>query len=107
MDIQYLKRRSEFLAPCESVIRAQRQDLDAGEPIRVIFAKLEKGYPGKVTVVIRSDNPLVFDTNWGGASDPTRFPARIKAAATALRECGLDGSFDIEHEAGELVIQKH
>lgn len=37
--------------------------------------------------------------------DATRFPARIKAAATALLNCGYEGRFDISHSDGLLTIR--
>jgi hypothetical protein len=62
------------------------------------------GYAGDVVVDI-FDGPE-FGTDWT-SSDPddwSRFPARIRAAATALRDSGLRGSYRITHKDGAVTI---
>lgn len=62
------------------------------------------GYDGRVTVAIHAEDPTVFGADWEGR-DPTRFPARIKAAATALLNCGCERRFELSHMGGSLTIQ--
>ena len=63
------------------------------------------GYDGRVTVNIRPRNLDTFATNWTN-NDPSRFPARIKAAATALKDSGNVGRFEITHTDGMLEIRR-
>ena len=101
MDIAYATR-SAFLAPCEDAIRRGRDGLMSGEPVEVVFD--DGGYGGRVTVEIRHDDRASFGTDWE-STDLTRFPARIKAAATALLNCGCSGRYLIEHSDGRLTIR--
>ena len=101
MDIAYATR-SQFLDICEIAIKEHRTKLDAGDAIRIILR--EGGYNGKVSITINPDDQSSFSTDWE-RTDPTRFPARIKAAATALRDCGCDGKFEINHSDGLLKIR--
>src|SRR4051812_1538767 len=79
--------RSKFLEPCEASIRANRAQLGAGEEIAILLD--DGGYPGQVIVTIRLTDRTSFETDWTG-SDPTRFPMRIRSAATALLNCGCE-----------------
>lgn len=103
MDIAFLTRQSEFLRPCEDVIGCSREALETGGIVRIDLDK-EGGYAGRILVTIRSNDPVYFGTNWE-ATDPTRFPARIKAAATALLNCGCLGRYEIIHKDGHLEIR--
>lgn len=64
----------------------------------------EGGYDGRVVITIRQDGGESFVTDWTNP-DPTRFPARIKAAATALLNCGYEGMFEVSHADGTLAIR--
>jgi hypothetical protein len=101
MDIAFATR-SRFLVACQDAIRRDRAELDAGGAIRIDLD--EGGYSGRVLVMIRPGDAVSFGTDWE-ATDPTRFPARIKAAATALLNCGCVGRFYVEHTDGALEIR--
>lgn len=105
MDITF-PIRSRFLDACEDTIRRGLAELEAGGTVRVDLDK--GGYAGRVLVTIRPDDTASFGTNWKGA-DPTRFPARIKAAAMALLKCGCVGPFEVTHADGvlEIRVSKH
>lgn len=103
MDIMFATPRSGFLKICEDVIYSGRKELEVGGSVRVNFKK-RGGYPGRVLVTIRPNDKVSFKTNWEG-NDPTRFPARIKAAATALLNCGFLGCYEITHRDGSMEIQ--
>ena len=62
------------------------------------------GFSGAVKVQIKSSGELEFEANVV-LKDWTFFPARIRAASTALRDSGLTGSFDITHADGLLTIK--
>jgi hypothetical protein len=102
MDITFVDR-SRFLAPCEEALRREQTALDAGGTIRVPFE--DGGYDGRVTVTIRAGDATSFGTDWT-SNDETRFPARIRAAATALLNCGCTGQFLIVHTDGVLEISR-
>lgn len=67
--------------------------------------KLRKkgGYAASATVRIANVTEKEFDTD-RELRDLTRFPARVRAAVTALRDGGCAGSFKISHEDGTLTI---
>ena len=63
------------------------------------------GYSGKVRVTIHPDLDEGFGSDWAG-DDLTRFPARIKAAASALKDNDYKDDWMIHHEDGVIKIQK-
>jgi hypothetical protein len=94
--------RSQFLEACEAAIREHRAELDGGGTVCVDLG--EGGYDGRVIVTIRPNDREWFGTDWT-SSDPTRFPVQIKAAATALLNCGLEGEFEVSHSDSSLTIR--
>lgn len=103
MQIKYASR-SKFLDACEAVIREHQGHLAGKTGVRVDLDE-PGGYEGRVIVTINTKDRAVFETDWEGR-DPTRFPARIKAAATALLNCNCDGQFEILHSDGSLNITR-
>ena len=102
VQIPYLVRNGLFLEPCTRAIEDQRGALIAGSAIRI---KLKSGgYPGRVVVVLKLADRCEFDADW--LHDPTRFPQRIRAAVTALRDCGESGRFDVVHDDGLIEIRR-
>jgi hypothetical protein len=104
MDIRYNAGDSKFVPPCAAAIRANRARLDSGNLIEVNFTEAEPGYSKRIEVEIRESDSTTFGTDWQSA-DASRFPARIKAAATALRDCGCTGRYAVEHCDGLLTIR--
>jgi hypothetical protein len=102
MDIPYVLQ-SVFLEPCERSIRQSRGILAAGRPLRIELDAERPGYPGRIVVENRAGDGAMFGSDYM-SSDPSRFPARIRAAATALRNCGFSGRFVITHREGVLDI---
>jgi hypothetical protein len=101
VDIAY-STHSRFLDDCEAAIGGHRADLEAGGTVYVNLG--EGGYDGRVVVTIRRNDRASFGTDWT-SSDTTRFPVRIKAAATALLNCGCEGAFEVSHADGSLAIR--
>jgi hypothetical protein len=101
VDIAYATR-SQFLNACEAAICGHRAELDAGRVVDVDLG--EGGYNGRIVVTIRPNDRSFFGTDWESA-DPTRFPARIKAAATALLNCGCLGRYEVSHSDGSVTIR--
>ena len=102
MDLPY-STRSRFLSTCEIAIREQRAGLDGGGIVRVDFGG--GGYNGCIRVTIRPNDHALFGAD-RELKDPTRFPARIRAAATALKNCGCLGLFEISHSDGSISMRK-
>jgi len=102
MKIRYAIR-SSFTEDCENTVRSHAESLNGGSPVVVNLKP--GGYSGQVKVDIIDGDPDGFCVDWKG-SDPTRFPARIKAAATALYRCKYFGKFLITHANGKLTIRR-
>ena len=79
--------------------------LEDGRMITVQLAQHPAGYPGTVIVQLTPLHSSSFGTDWEGP-DPTRFPARLKAAATALNKIGARGQYTLTHRSGTLTIQR-
>ena len=100
MQIPYVTR-SKFLAPCEVSIKENLQNLNDK---KIIFVYLENGgYNADIDVEILQ-NSNTFNADYNG--DASRFPARVKAAATALKNQKSYGSYNISHDDGLLSIKK-
>jgi ribosomal protein L25 (general stress protein Ctc) len=67
----------------------------------------KSGYAGEVKVFIEPDKENGFKvvSGWSGKV-ASRFPARIKAAATALKDNGYTGQYLIKHSEGLLSIKE-
>ncbi len=102
MHIAYVSQ-SRFFQPIEDVVAEERHALMTGKVIRVQLES--RGYNGRICITIRADDSSGFDTDWSN-SDPTRFPARIRAAATTLFQHACNGVFIISHEDGEMTIRR-
>jgi len=102
-EIPHVIRRgqSDYYQVCLSALQ-EKQEGEPQVPLHVSFDTGADGYSGDVLVEVHGGEE-VFRTDWTG-SDPTRFPARIRAAATALHDADQTGRFRIWHEEGELVI---
>ena len=73
--------------------------------ITVFFQGKAKGDQGTIEVVIGPTSERKFTVK-AAPSVSDRFPQRIKAAATALRDHGCTGRFQISHKDGELTIKR-
>jgi hypothetical protein len=105
MRIPHLTRQhtSKFFGVVKPKLPATRQ-LRKGESIKCDLG-VSGGYHGRV--LLRITDGSEFDTDWESTDgiDWSRFPARIRAAATALRDSGQRGSFLITHADGDLTIK--
>lgn len=102
MQIAYVTR-SKFLNVYSDAISAHSDTLNNGGTLEIQSGA--GGYAGRVEVELTPTRPDGFTAFWNGA-DPTRFPARIRAAATALKDCGFMGRFLITHKQGTISICK-
>jgi hypothetical protein len=61
------------------------------------------GYARDVEIEI-GDDPYEFRSTWNGAE--RRFSARLRAAATVLRDSGLRGRFHAVHRDGHVILSR-
>lgn len=101
MNLKYAVR-SSFVEPTTRALLAHGRCVTFDEYVTVELS--EEGYQGSVLVEI-TELADEFLSDWEG-KDPTRFPMRIRAAATALRDLGCYGRFRISHTAGHLEIRR-
>src|SRR5690606_29828981 len=102
MNIKFTTR-FDFLESSREVLEAQGRCLDQETPILVAVS--EEGYDGEILVEVLPEPDDAFLSNWEG-SDLTRFPERIRAAATVLREAKCYGRFLIAHRQGLLSLTR-
>ncbi len=104
--IPYLKQpgTSKFYPVCVEAIQSWDKVEDDGE-LEISFDAEKEGKAGDVFIRIDHSGEKEFSTTWNKSSEWTVFPARIRAAATALRDTVYTGQFRIEHESGELTIE--
>jgi hypothetical protein len=95
--------RSKFFDPISRALDESGGCPALGSPVRVSLS--QEGYEGEIIVIITPDHEDTFASDWEG-SDVSRFPARIRAAATVLRMRQCFGKFIIQHEHGNLVIAR-
>lgn len=100
MDLRF-SVRSRFFSPIERALGTPESAIKW--PVRIALEP--GGYNRDVEVVIRSDDTRSFRSNWAG-NDPSRFSARIRAAATVLQRKGYSGRFRVTHEDGALSIRR-
>lgn len=93
--------RSRFFDAIEAALRAAERCPEAGGPLTVELAP--GGYDGAIVVDTSRGSPDRFEAEWE-RPDPTRFPARIRAAATVLHTRGCRGRYLVTHEDGSLII---
>ncbi len=98
VQIPYATRRDQgYTGQVREVIAANR----AADKWECVFEGA--GYTGKMDIEVQKDEHFVVWTSVR-YDDPTRFPSRIKAAATALFEEGLRGEFQVHAEKDTLSI---
>ena len=100
MKIPHLTRNGSFRPQMREVI-ATLKDCDFVE----ISLTPAGGYKGEVKVTIGNRKEAEFEAAIDLA-DTTRFPARIRATATELRDQGFSGAFRVSHDSGLLKIHR-
>lgn len=100
MLIPHIQKESEFSKLLKDGLRVLEVE-------RKVVVNLNKagGYRGKIEISIRNTNEGAFKTNFDN-EDSSRFPARIKAVASELRNQGILGSFLVSHEEGMIEVER-
>ena len=102
MRISY-PQRSSFESPLRAAIGGASARLSKGLPVAVRLRP--GGYDARVVVVVDPRDNRSFQSDWK-QSDPSRFPARIRAASKALFLEGQIGTFAVSHFSGILEIRR-
>jgi hypothetical protein len=105
MKVPYLTQRGEIYTQCQAQVTEAEEDLANGKEITITINRQDAGYTGEIIVAICEGNDTHFDTNWS-CQDVTRFPARIRNAATVLHDEGLYDMFRISHCNSTIRIRK-
>jgi hypothetical protein len=98
--IPYNVRSSSFAPRIEQAVR---QAGSLSRPVRIELGP--GGYEREARIDIRADDRHHFHTDWTG-KDPSRFSARLRAAATVLRDLGLTGRYHASHLKGVLTLHR-
>lgn len=98
--IRYNVNRSSFYGRIEQAVAAsdgltRAVELDLGK---------RRGYARDVYIDIPRDDPHAFRSSWAGAE--RRFSARLRAAATVLRDRGIHGGFHATHHDGVVRLER-
>lgn len=99
------QKRSQFYSAVQDALSCGDFKTDSELPVSCLFTQ-RGGYRGKIRV--RIDDALDFESDWKSSDlkDWSRFPARIRAAATALKDSGHRGVFQITHDDGMLTVTR-
>lgn len=107
MKIRFNAEPSMYAPLIREALQKDPEALTNGQTVSVkvpIQAATKRGFERRVTVTVTAD-PDYFETDWPGA-DPSRFGAKLRAAATMLRQLGFEGAFVVEHEGQFITIAR-
>jgi superfamily II DNA or RNA helicase/HKD family nuclease len=103
-EIPFTTARSGFTATFSDLIQSRRTEILSGETV-TLTVEAKGGYSGDLTITIEDGNERTFRAQTP-IRDLTRFPARIKAVASALARNKCHGKFRIVLKNGEVSIQR-
>jgi hypothetical protein len=95
--IRYNVRRSSFYPAIEAALRGWK---DRSQPIQVQLSS--GGYERDLHFTVSQGNADTFVSTWKGAEQ--RFSARLRAAATVLRDHGFTGEYHASHRDGIITL---
>ncbi|HEX6039080.1 hypothetical protein [Longimicrobium sp.] len=95
--IFYNVGRSSFRPAIDAALRGWS---DRSRPLAIPLKPL--GYKRDVRIVIERGNDDAFQSTWRG--EEGRFSARLRAAATALRDLGRYGEYRAVHRDGTVTL---
>jgi len=105
MLIPHLVKQGSFRPKFSKWIGQVKDQIKKGSIVQTDLQKAG-GYPGEnIKITIMQHDIKNFDTDWE-YEDPTRFPARIKALATALQDNWMWGTYLVSHNDGIIKLRK-
>lgn len=91
---------------CTTISAALDEYGGCPESVRVVQVSLGPGgYEGDIRLEVLPEDGDHFIAEWEGR-DVTRFPARIRAVATVLRDRRCFGRFHVSHLNGVVLIAR-
>lgn len=97
--IRYNVRQSSFYPALEAALRDWK---DQSQAIQVRLPS--GGYERDLRFTVAPGDRYTFQSTWKGAEK--RFSARLRAAATVLRDLGLTGEYHALHRDGIISLTK-
>lgn len=97
--VLYNRGRSSFYDRIDEAVRGSS---GRSQPVRVELGPCR--WNRNVAIEIRADDTEAFRTSWKG--DQGYFSARLRAAATVLRDRGIHGRFRAIHADGLLTLSR-
>jgi hypothetical protein len=105
MLIPYLVKRGSFRPKFYAWITKHKMEISEGAILRINLGKTG-GYPAEgLRITLSQADQSFFRTDWD-YHDWTRFPARIRALATSLRDQNLWGTYLTFHNNGKVALEK-
>ena len=105
MLIPYLLKKGSFRPKFDVWVTERKREINEGVKLRVNLGKTG-GYPAEnLEITISQHDQNFFETDWE-YKDWTRFPARIRALATSLKDQDLWGKYLTSHIDGEIELRK-
>jgi len=105
MLIPHLVKQGSFRPKLSRWVSQVKEQIEEGLKVQMDLQKAG-GYPGvNIKITIMQDNIKYFDTDWE-YEDWTRFPARIRALATALQDNWMWGTYLVSHDNGLVELRK-
>jgi len=105
MLIPYLVNRGSFRPKFDVWLAEHNLEVAEGAGLKIKLGKTW-GYPAHdLHITISQEDQSFFNTDWE-FDDWTRFPARIRAVATSLRDHKLWGIYLVFSDDGEVVLEK-
>ena len=105
MLIPYLVKRGSFRPKFEDSITEHKLEITEGARLRINLGKTGGYTAHGLQITISQDDQGFFQTDWK-YQDWTRFPARIRALATSLKDQNLWGNYLVFHDEGEVELEK-
>ena len=105
MRIPYLLRQGVFRPKLSEWVDQTKEQIEEGSVVQTDLKKAG-GYAGEnIKITIKNNIINEFETDWE-YKDPTRFPARIRALATVLKDKRMWGSYFVSHKDGIISLRK-
>ena len=106
MLIPYLVKRGSFRPKFEDWITEHKLEIAEGARLRISWGKIWSYPAHTLQITLSQEDQGFFNTDWEYQDqDWTRFPARIRALATSLRDNNIWGNYLVLHDDGEVVLE--
>ena len=105
MLIPHLVKQGSFRPKLSKLIGQVKDQIKKGSIVQMDLQRAGGYADENIKITIKNDMINEFETDWE-YQDPTRFPARIRALATALQDNRMWGTYFVSHNDGIIKIRK-